>query len=183
LDQLFQLLVLDREAVAGGEVWRLFSCHIAHYSLEHLAFNCIGCAVAYAVTPPQMRRRLPGYFAIGAFIISASLLALEPEMARYAGASGIVCGWLFLAALVNVTVRQSVARIPRWSALLLALIIVGKVSIELLTSSVLLPYGEQNFVSMHLAHATGIAVAIVFHLALSAANPDKPGKALQAEAV
>ena len=103
------------------------------------------------------------FLALSGLLVSGTLLVLEPNMSRYAGASGIACGWLLLAALGNAGLPDSEARIPKWSALLLCLAILAKICSEYLLGSHLLPYQQMAFHPMHLAHAVGALAALTYH--------------------
>lgn len=81
--------VLDREAVAAGEVWRLWTGHLAHFSGSHLLVD----ALVFALLAMALRRageRSPGrVLALGAAALSVSLLVGDFSLARYGGLSGL----------------------------------------------------------------------------------------------
>ena len=82
-------LEYDRTAIAGGEIWRLFSGHWVHYGFDHffwdvLAFGFLGAACE--------RRSRPRFFACvtaSALTISLSIWFGLSGMSAYRGLSGI----------------------------------------------------------------------------------------------
>ena len=91
--------VLDRDALASGEVWRLWTGHLAHFSASHLVVD----AVVFGLLVGALRRAGEDGFArgllIGGAALSASLMACDPSLARYGGLSGLnalLMGWLVL---------------------------------------------------------------------------------------
>ena len=81
--------VLDRDALAAGEVWRLWTGHLAHFSASHLLVD----ALVFVLLAGALRRAgecAPGrvLFTGGAFL-SVSLLACDAQLARYGGLSGL----------------------------------------------------------------------------------------------
>jgi rhomboid family GlyGly-CTERM serine protease len=89
--------VLDRDALAAGEVWRLWTGHLAHFSVSHL---CVDAAV-FGLLTAALRRA--GESAVGRMLLvggaalSVSLLVGDPALACYGGLSGInalLLGWL-----------------------------------------------------------------------------------------
>ena len=79
----------DRHAILNGESWRLFTCHLVHFSPAHLFLNL----AAFALISLLPSKRSPGQRLLlisGMLFISTGLLLLRPGMAFYAGLSGVV---------------------------------------------------------------------------------------------
>lgn len=97
---LFVALVLDRDAVLGGQLWRLWSGHWVHLDLRHAAINL--CALALlALIAVRLRQLRPLLTAsLWMMPLSAVLLLLAvPDLQWYAGLSGLLHGgaaWLLL---------------------------------------------------------------------------------------
>jgi rhomboid family GlyGly-CTERM serine protease len=83
-------LVYDREAILNGEVWRLWTAHLVHFSFQHAASDAL---VLLAATTLAQRLASPRMvcctLAIGAPAISLGLLLAVPDMTEYRGASGL----------------------------------------------------------------------------------------------
>jgi hypothetical protein len=91
--------VLDRDALASAEVWRLWAGHLAHFSVSHLLVD----ALVFVLLVGALRRAGEDGFArvllIGGAALSTSLMACDPSLARYGGLSGLnalLMGWLVL---------------------------------------------------------------------------------------
>ncbi|PAW83607.1 MAG: hypothetical protein B9S33_13500 [Pedosphaera sp. Tous-C6FEB] len=81
--------VLDREALAAGEVWRLWTGHLAHFSVSHWLVD----AVVFVVLAMALRRAgessVGRVLCFGGAALSMSLLCWDAELARYGGLSGL----------------------------------------------------------------------------------------------
>ena len=73
MDTAAELLELSRHAILAGELLRLCTCHLVHYSLRH---------------------------ALAAPLIAGGLLLLAPDCWYYRGASGIAVTLVALAAKI-----------------------------------------------------------------------------------
>lgn len=104
---VFAALVLDRAAVAAGEVWRLVTGHLVHIDLEHLAWNVGALALLVACLELGCRRGVAAVsvsLAAGTAAVSLVVLALAPHLDLYAGLSGALNA-LYVAALVMLARR------------------------------------------------------------------------------
>lgn len=143
------LLALDRGAVAAGQYWRLWSGHAVHYGLVHAAVNAAALAMLLAWL--GCGRCL----ALGALVclpmLGAAILWLEPALAQYRGASGVVVG---LGALAWCQAWQ-LRRTGRAMLLLLAGVLLTKLVWESwpgrAVTSGSLPEGVSLAWSAHLA--------------------------------
>ena len=91
---LFDALVLDRDAVFGGQLWRLWSGHWVHLDLRHAAINLIALALL-ALIAMRMRQLRP-LLAASLWMMplsAAGLLLAAPDLQWYAGLSGLLHGW------------------------------------------------------------------------------------------
>ena len=91
---LSPILIYDRTAILHGELWRLWTSHLVHFSASHLLLN-VG-ALALAGSLVEMRSEDPRLvlFLGMPLVISLALLILEPDMSRYGGLSGLATGLL-----------------------------------------------------------------------------------------
>ena len=93
----FDALVFDRDALAGGELWRLVTGHFVHWSTAHWMWDAGVFFALAAVCEVRGRLRLLGGVGFAAVFVSLGVALLEPGLDRYAGLSGIVCAlsaWL-----------------------------------------------------------------------------------------
>ncbi|MGY6555648.1 MAG: rhombosortase [Wenzhouxiangella sp.] len=148
-DTLFQSLALWPEGLSQGQLWRLWTAHLAHVSWQHLMGNLTALLALMILGD---RRFSPGeYFAlivIAPLLISLVILWTRPELAWYAGASGIT--HLLLA-------RQCYLLAPRWASLALGLLL-AKLWLETQTTSLWTSHAEL----VHEAHRAGVVLGLLF---------------------
>jgi rhomboid family GlyGly-CTERM serine protease len=91
-------MVYQRSAVARGELWRLFTAHLAHYSVSHLLNNVLVLALAGWLVEARYRTQWLSLVTVSAAGIGFAVFAFEPQIERFAGASGISLALLTYAA-------------------------------------------------------------------------------------
>jgi len=115
----------DRSGLMGGELWRAITAHLVHLNLPHLFLNLLGllliCELLWGELPLRHGIGLLGF---SGMTISAALWWLYPELAWYAGLSGVLhglwagCAFYGLRHTTNASLRS---RLPYLvGALLLA---------------------------------------------------------------
>jgi rhomboid family GlyGly-CTERM serine protease len=83
-------LAYDRGAILSGQLWRLWSGHFVHFSMQHaLADALVLFSMGALAEPVAGTRRLALALALGAPLISLGLLAVAPALVEYRGASGL----------------------------------------------------------------------------------------------
>jgi rhomboid family GlyGly-CTERM serine protease len=92
------LLAFDREAIFAGEVWRLWSGHLVHFSMQQLFLDVSALLLVGAVAETAFGPRFVAWaLFFGMPAISLGLLLLAPDLAYYRGASGLVMLLAFVA--------------------------------------------------------------------------------------
>lgn len=150
----FDALVLDRNAVLGGQLWRLWSGHWVHLDPRHAAIN-LAALVLLAAIAARMRQLGPLLWASLLLmpLLALGLLACVPTLQWYAGLSGLLHGWAAWLLL-----RQG-----GWLAAAGAALLAAKLTWGLLAPS----HGDAPFPVIHEAHLIGAIVGAA--LALPAA--------------
>lgn len=94
----------ERAAIEAGQAWRLLTSQFVHLNATHLALNLGGLAGVMAVFGPSLTRPsiLIGAVMGSACTVALGLWFLAPDVAWYAGASGVLHG-LFAAGVVVAT--------------------------------------------------------------------------------
>lgn len=107
-------LVLDRQAVLHGQIWRLVTGHLVHFSWSHLLLNMAALAATAGLLESLTPIRRAVLFLAVPVAISLALLVFAPTMASYGGLSGLAT-----AALVWLTLHAARFNgpVPRWLAL------------------------------------------------------------------
>lgn len=94
-----ELLVYDRAGVAGGELWRIITGHLVHFSDAHLLNNLAVLVPAVWLVETRYRGDAGLLFVGAASVIGIALLVGEPRLLRFGGASGISLAFLVYACL------------------------------------------------------------------------------------
>lgn len=91
LQSYVAVLEFDRQQILAGQVWRLWTGHLVHSHLTHLALNGITAVALYFVfmTRIQATELLLCAF-LFTFVISIILLCQYPSLAWYNGLSGLL---------------------------------------------------------------------------------------------
>ncbi len=84
-----EAMELNHQAVAGGQLWRLWTGQFCHWSLLHLAGN-LAAAVAICVIAGRPIRPWLAALPLAAPLLSLFLLAAAPGLERYRGLSGLI---------------------------------------------------------------------------------------------
>ena len=123
-----ELLEFDRHAILAGEVWRLWSCHLVHYSTQQALIDLATTAAAGAVALPALGwRRLCTILAVAAPLLAAGLLLIAPDCLYYRGASGIA---VMLVVLAAATLWPRAALRGRAALCLLGAALIAKIAAE-----------------------------------------------------
>jgi membrane associated rhomboid family serine protease len=88
-----------REAIMRGELWRLWSGQLCHWSSAHLAGNLAAMAAVGVIAGRPVRRWLAA-LPLAAPLLSLFLLVAAPALESYRGLSGLV-GVLVVGAVLT----------------------------------------------------------------------------------
>ncbi|NYE59556.1 rhomboid family GlyGly-CTERM serine protease [Duganella sp. 1224] len=146
-----ELWQFDRHAILSGEIWRLWTCHLVHYSARHALMDFATALAAGAIALPALGwRRLCLIVALSAPLISAGLLLLAPDLLYYRGASGMA---VMLVVLAAGTLWPRAGRRARAALVLLGVALSVKIAAEAL-----------GYVASWSGLPPGVAVAWQAHL-------------------
>jgi rhomboid family GlyGly-CTERM serine protease len=157
---LSTVLHYDRGAILGGEIWRLITGPLVHFSGDHLFFN----ALVFAAAGFLIERRhnlLFAHLCLAASLAgSFCLILLSPGIAVFGGLSGIAT-----MAVVFLAVEEA-GRGTRGSLLWLAVLALtaGKMIAEWILGVPLFA-GPEAFVIVPSVHISGGLVALGAYLA------------------
>jgi len=148
-------LVLER-AVASAQGWRFWTGHLVHVSSGHLGWNIAVFGAAGGWLEMLAPRAVRLYLLWAPPVIGAAIFAVDQEIGRYAGLSGIAAGLVVALALTQLTRREESR--PLWAAVL-GLVAV-KILYETMSGSAVLTEGFRPVPTAHIAG--GIAGCILF---------------------
>jgi rhomboid family GlyGly-CTERM serine protease len=90
LTSLAPLLAYDRSGILAGEIWRLWSGHLVHFSSHQLLLDVGTLLVAGWLAEHHWRPRFTAIVVLlGMPAISAGFLLLSPHLGQYRGVSGV----------------------------------------------------------------------------------------------
>lgn len=124
---LVEQLSCDHHAILQGELWRLWTGHVTHFSLRHALIDSATLLLIGAITEAEFgSRRIALALLVGAPLISIGILLAAPGLFDYRGASSIA---VMLASAIGASWWRSR---PTCRAVLgaLALGLVTKISFD-----------------------------------------------------
>jgi len=151
------LLQYDREAIAQGQLWRPVTCHLAHFGLEHFAWDAAVFVLLAVLCWRLGWKRCLASLAAATLAIPAVLWILQPELPSYRGLSGLDSA-LYATAAVALGRRLWADGRHAWAAAAIGSLaaLFAKVAYELATGQALfVDAAGMGFVPVPLAHATG----------------------------
>jgi rhomboid family GlyGly-CTERM serine protease len=125
-----ELLRYDRDAIAGGEIWRLISGHFVHLGLSHWLYNGVGLLLIWFLVGQFLRSSqwlLVTWLSI--LCIDAGFWILEPQLQWYVGLSGLQHGYLVAGILAGYGERRAEMAV-------LGAVIIGKLLYEQLVGPI-----------------------------------------------
>lgn len=161
-------LVYDRDAILSGQLWRILTGHLVHFSRGHLISDLAG--FVGAVWMIKMRR----YPSCGTmYIVTASvtgLLCLQflPDMIRYGGLSAI--GISAITYLCLCSLKED--RPPKWIFWSILVLTAIKIFAEIVTGrGVFISAQDTAIVPVPLVHIAGAAVASLYFIIIKGEIP------------
>jgi rhomboid family GlyGly-CTERM serine protease len=86
---LCAFMEFDRASILKGEIWRLFTCHLVHWSPEHFYLDVLVFIAQGIVFEPKIGRTYAQVLGIAGGAIGLALL-LQSDLAVYRGISGLI---------------------------------------------------------------------------------------------
>lgn len=120
-------LVGERVAMARGELWRLWTAHVVHFSADHLLWSGLVWLAAGAWMEREDRRVWWWAVLAGAPVVTLAALAGDGAMTRYGGLSGLACipvAWAACSLWSSGDAKRRVAGV------VVCALLAGKVGVE-----------------------------------------------------
>ncbi|MBI2515985.1 MAG: rhombosortase [Opitutae bacterium] len=147
-----------RDALVGGELWRAWTDHLAHFGASHLFWNLL----LFLPTGVWLERNQPwlfrAYLFFSAPLISAVLYFVQPDLLAYRGLSGLAAGMLVLLSCWQLSCGSR--RESSWFWFLVLTLLAGKIICELITGNALLASDLQDVGPVPMAHVSGGGTAL-----------------------
>jgi rhomboid family GlyGly-CTERM serine protease len=152
-------LAYDRQAILSGQIWRLWSGHLVHYSPRHALTDAgVLFLIGLVLEPLVGTRRLCLALGLCASLIALALLACMPNLLQYRGLSGLD---MMMAVMALIALWRSDGLSGSWLVVLGAAMLLKTVCEAggLSPGEATLP---QGVVVVWQAHALGAACGIIF---------------------
>jgi rhomboid family GlyGly-CTERM serine protease len=109
-EQLSEILIYDRDAIAQGQLWRLFTGHLLHSNAYHFVMNVAGLLLLWIIHGHFYTPKNTAFlFLISSLFISIALYYFSPDMQRYVGLSGILHTLFIFGVMLEVRQKDKVA--------------------------------------------------------------------------
>jgi rhomboid family GlyGly-CTERM serine protease len=161
-----QALRYDRDALAGGEWWRLATAHLVHLGFEHAAVNVLGLALLWMLFARDYSPRAWLLILAGsAGAIDLGLWISDSTVRWYVGSSGVLHGLLAAGTAAHLLRREA----EGW---LLGAFLIGKLAYEQTVGALPLVPGPV-IVDAHLYGALGGTLAALLCRPLAHRRADR----------
>jgi len=155
------VLLYERQAVLGGEIWRLLTSHAVHFSLNHLCYNLLVFGVAGWLVERRSRADLIVLFMLSSVFIGVYLLVFQPDMGFYGGLSGIAVASVVYASIEGVRRRGRLG----WLYICVLILTALKLAFELSKGdAIFVSFGDVRIAHVPGAHVLGAMAATGLYL-------------------
>jgi len=153
---LFDQFVYNRQAVLQGEIWRIFSAPLAHFSVSQLFWDLLVFSAFGCVLENLNKRIFLGVLVLTAAFCGLFYLIFLPDLAYYGGISGIATGVVAYLCLRQLTCSKNTGL---WHVAFAFLII--KISVEVMVDKPVFVLSQNpGFILLPSAHLIGLGVAL-----------------------
>lgn len=159
--ELSPIMSIDFRTITFADLHRVGTCHLLHWSANHLLWDLGMFTTLGAIAEVHMPRRYRWTLLLSAVLIPAGVMWHHPEMETYRGLSGIDTA-LFGLIVADLLGRRLVERDWKsavWFSLLLVGLM-GKMLAETLADSNLF-VNDTSFVPVPIAHMIGAVIGLV----------------------
>jgi len=161
------ILVLDRETIATGAYWQLWTAQLTHFKFSQLILNSIIIVVMGLIVERFARMyQVILSLLIAMPLMGALVLLMTPNLTAYRGASGVAAVLAIMAVWFLILETRRFSR-GYWSGVVLLLLFVVKLVMETLT--VFSPSVAHQLIGMRvdwLIQCAGVVIGLVAFNAL-----------------
>jgi len=158
--RLGAVLLYERAAILSGELWRLLTGHLVHFSTEHLLLDLLCIAVVGWTIETRRYPKFGLLCVVSALAVGLVSILFLPGMDRYGGLSAIGISAITYLCLFSLK-ENATHRWVYWAILFLTAV---KIFCEAATGRMLLVPMDDPVVPVPLAHFTGALAAALFFI-------------------
>lgn len=168
--QLIEWLQFNRQAICEGQIWRLLSGNMVHWSREHFMLDVAVFVLVGLIYEPRMGRFYPWVILVSALAVGLGVFIVSPEMATYRGLSGVDSGQFAAALAVEYGLAHRCWRRWLWLAPVTAVFVL-KIAFESISGQMFFATESLGDIGLPvpIAHAAG-AVAGAIGAAIAGAG-------------
>jgi len=153
---MFDLFVLDKEALRQGELWRFFAGHFVHFNFDHILWDLLAFLILGSVIELYQKRYFIFSLLISCCVVSLWICFGETSISAYCGLSGALTGLLVTAAMIQWKVTHNKI------FLYVLLATIGKIGFEMLTHQTI--FTNLSSKAVPSAHAAGFIAGVLYLL-------------------
>jgi len=158
---LSSMLLYERSSILSGEIWRLVTGHLVHFSKGHLLLDLVCIAVAGWIIETRRYPMFGLMCVVSALVVGLVSLLLLPDMYRYGGLSAIGISAITYLCLLSLKENAS----QRWIYLMMLFVTGLKIISEVATGEMLFASIDgSRVVPVPLAHFAGMVVGALFFI-------------------
>ena len=161
-------LQYDRNSIANGELWRIFTSHWTHWSFEHFLWCTLTFVALGYICEEISRKGFVATLAITSCAIPAVLWITDSGMELYRGLSGLASAIFVFGSLMMMLKALRTSDWPRFFlAAAAGFGYLAKILYEFISGSALFVNTHEIFLPVPLVHLTGGAVGLIVALILA----------------
>lgn len=151
-------MIYDREAIVGGQWWRLITGNLVHLSTMHFTFDALALLIIGMVAEVRGIRYVWLVYVTAGVTIGVAVYIASPDLRFYGGLSGIVTATLVYLCLWGCLESG----MWRMFYIFLLALVMAKIGVELIFGqSLLSTIGQQPFIPSPVSHLTGAVTGLV----------------------
>lgn len=166
---------LQWQRVSSQEIqaWQILTCHLTHWSREHLFWDLTTFLALGAICETLNRRQFVVTLSLSAIAIPLTTIYFHPHLSTYRGLSGIDSAlFVLLACLVGSIGYQQRDWFLVGLGLAAWVVFAAKSGYELATGNTLFVESSGDFVALPIAHLVGAAAGtLVWACVVSSTKP------------
>ncbi|HEX4795052.1 MAG TPA: rhombosortase [Humisphaera sp.] len=151
-------LQYDRSLVLRGQIWRIATCHLTHWSNVHALWSGLAFVALAGMCEVRSRLLTATTICISSVAIGGAMLLFLPKVEVFRGLSGIDSALLGLLAVMILRSRTSAS--AKWLALAAIVLFALKVSGEMLGLRSVFLGKESEVIPLPAAHLIGFVTGL-----------------------
>jgi rhomboid family GlyGly-CTERM serine protease len=159
--ELSGLMTIDFRDITLTDSHRVFTCHLLHWSSNHLLWDLAMFTTLGAIAETNMPRRYRWTLLLSALLIPAGVMLHHPEMQTYRGLSGIDTA-LFGLIVADLLGRRLAER--NWKSAIWFLMLLFGLLAKMLTETLAgtnIFVSDTSFIPLPVAHLIGAVIGLV----------------------